>query len=82
MKQLNILNIINDITFRLNRNIHLLFVSPVTNQEILPVVENLQLKSSCGFDGISCKILKIIAPAVIDPLCKIINKSFSQGVFL
>jgi hypothetical protein len=31
----------NDVTFRINHNINSFFVNPVTNQEILYVVENL-----------------------------------------
>jgi hypothetical protein len=38
-------------------------------------------KNSCEYDEISMKILKISAPFISSPLCRIINISLNMGVF-
>jgi hypothetical protein len=38
-------------------------------------------KSSCGVDGISMKILKILKHIIIKPLTLIINQSLTRGIF-
>jgi Notch-like protein len=40
------------------------------------------LKGSCGYDEVSTKILQTSATFISSPLCNIINKSLSSGVFL
>jgi hypothetical protein len=38
-------------------------------------------KSSCGFDGLSMKLLKIAKDVILDPLVIIINQTLNTGVF-
>jgi hypothetical protein len=52
-----------------------------TDQEINILLKNVDVSKECGYDGISNMILKICANCITSPLCKIINRSFSQGVF-
>ena len=54
---------------------------PVVNVEIINIANSFAPKASCGYDGISCKIMKLILPAIVTHLCKIFNKSFASGVF-
>jgi hypothetical protein len=56
------------------------FFSPTDPVEISRVITNLKPKSSCGFDGISSKLLKSIHSGVCYPLSIIINKSFESGI--
>ncbi len=39
-------------------------------------------KSSCGFDGISIKILKAIKEVLIEPILIIVNQTLHTGIFL
>ncbi len=44
------------------------FVFKNINEEIpLPIIDKVAPKSSCGFDGISSKMIKIIKTALIKP---------------
>ena len=38
-------------------------------------------KNSCGLDGISSKLIKIIEPAIIKPLTLLINQVLNTGIF-
>jgi Notch-like protein len=49
--------------------------------EILKIIKNFAWKNSQGFDEIPLKLLKISAPFIASPLCYIINKSLSAGIF-
>jgi uncharacterized protein YejL (UPF0352 family) len=51
------------------------------DQEINILLKNVEVSKACGHDGIGNMILKICADSITSPLCKIINESFSQGVF-
>ena len=44
-------------------------------------MNNLPPKSSCGCDGISSKLLKVIAPVIIKPLTLLINQVLNTGTF-
>ena len=37
-------------------------------------INNLPTKNSCGYDDISSKLLKVIAPVIIKPLTLLINQ--------
>ena len=43
---------------------------PVVNVEIINIANLLAPKASCGYDGISNKIIKLILPAIVTPLSK------------
>jgi hypothetical protein len=49
----------------------------VTNK----IIDSLKPKTSCGRDGISVKLLKLIKLAIAKPVTLIINQCFNTGVF-
>jgi hypothetical protein len=49
--------------------------------EIEKIIHSFPCKSSCGYDEISTKILKVSALFISSPLCHIINRSLHTGVF-
>jgi hypothetical protein len=52
-----------------------------TTGEIEAIIKKLPLKGSSCYDEVSTKILKISATFISSPLCNIINKSLSSGIF-
>ena len=54
---------------------------PVTEGEILSIINSMTTKNSSGYDGISTKILKICSLIISKPLCHICNTSIQSGVF-
>lgn len=58
-----------------------MFIYPVSLSELLSTVKSLPSKLSSGYDKIPLKIIKNVIYSVADPLLKIINKSFCNGVF-
>ena len=44
-------------------------------------INNLPTKNSCGFDGISTKLLNVIEPVIIKSLKLLINQVLYSGVF-
>lgn len=57
------------------------FLTPVTFQEVRSEILRLKSSPSCGFDGISSKLLRLCAEEISWPLTHIINSSFQTGVF-
>ena len=55
-------------------------VNPVTETEVLEIINNLDNKST-GPYSIPIKLLKIIPDLIVIPLCRIINQSFLSGKF-
>ena len=53
----------------------------VTFNELYDIVSSLARKLSSDFDGLSTKDLKLIFPYIAFTLLKIINKSFTNGIF-
>ncbi len=52
------------------------------NEEIvLSIIDKLAPKTSCGFDGISSKLVKSIKVALINPITLIINQMLNTGIF-
>ena len=66
--------------FLKNRNQFDLIVAHISEEEILDIINNLSNKS-VGPASIPLRLLKIVADLIVVPLCKIINYSFSSGVF-
>ena len=56
------------------------FLTFVSNEELLEIIQNLENKST-GPNSIPVRLLKLIPDLILLPLCKIINNSFSTGVF-
>ena len=66
----------------LRRNVNEIFRFQVqTQDEIMKILTSLRTKDSSGFDGISTKFLKFLAPSLISPLTLIINQSLVTGIF-
>ena len=66
----------------LNKEIHSSFtLMNIDEAAINKIIYNLPPKSSSGCDGISSKLLKVIAPAIIKPLTLLINQVLNTGTF-
>ena len=57
------------------------FFFPTTTREIEKIIANLKSKNSCGYDGISNRILKKICPGIVKALEIVFNKSIQEGEF-
>ena len=55
-------------------------IAHISSEEILDIINQLESKST-GPQSIPVNLLKLIPDLIILPLCKIINKSFSSGIF-
>ena len=53
----------------------------VNENDTLKHMASLASKNSSGHDGISLKLLKFLAPALVKPLTLIINQSSTTGIF-
>ena len=58
------------------------FVAPVTCDEISSVVRALPSKTSYDCNGLSVKLLKHFVNTIINRLCTIVNKSYTNSIFL
>ena len=65
----------------IHNNDNSFFLRPVSVPEILSELELLDPHKSCGHDLISSRLTKDAAPYISEPLCHIINLSFSSGKF-
>jgi hypothetical protein len=57
-----------------------MFITPVTEEELLKLINNLSLNKAPGIDGISSNILKQTASLIAQPLAHIYNMSFTQAI--
>ena len=64
-----------------NRHNNTFSLNEVNEQSVIKIIENLPLKSSCGFDDMSSKFIKQITPSIITPLTLVINQIFNTGIF-
>ena len=62
-----------------NKNIHSIFVSDVTESEVISIIKSLK-SNSPGWDSIAGTVLKSCYNAFITPLTYIMNLSISKGV--
>ena len=53
----------------------------VSSEDISKIIRKFKPKPSSGHDGISLKLLKFIAPAIIEPLTHLVNQSLVTGIF-
>ena len=65
----------------INLSLQSMYLIPVSEEEVIKIVAALPAKESAGFDNISLKLIKLVIPAIVKPLCLIINKSFILGKF-
>ena len=56
------------------------FLNPITENELEVELINIKSNKSCGYDGISSNIAKLIAKEISKPLAHIFNLSFSTGI--
>jgi hypothetical protein len=56
-------------------------LTPLVEADALRLIEGLKPKRSVGVDNISTQFIKHIKTAIAKPLCILINKSFSEGIF-
>ena len=71
-----------DFTYYLNRQINSTFkIQNVDEEAVNKIIHNLPTKHSCGFDGISSKLLQIIEPVILRSLTMVINQVQSTGIF-
>lgn len=68
-------------TNTIKRNHNTMFLRPIDVEETLRIIKGLKNTTSSGYDDITTKILKIIAPFISRPLTHIINLSFEDGYF-
>jgi hypothetical protein len=54
---------------------------PITQVEIIRIINSLKSKNSSGHDEILSKILKLCGPQISISLCYICNKCISMGIF-
>lgn len=71
----------NNKNFIENRVEGSIFMTPVTPNEIVRVVQSLKNKKSVGEDEVPVSVLKAVAEEVSGPLTHIVNLSFITGVF-
>jgi len=61
---------------------HSMCALPFCDLELLELlVKKLNNKMSAGPDELPCKILRRVVPLIIEPLCYLVNMSFSNGMF-
>ena len=65
-----------------NKNAHFsMFLSPVTEEEVVSIVRTCNSKTSTDSNGISMVILKKTIQSITKPLTTIFNMSFESGIF-
>jgi len=53
----------------------------INDEVIISIIDKLAPKTSCGFDGVSSKMVKTIKVALIQPITLIINQMLHTGIF-
>ena len=53
----------------------------VTEVEVLKLLNNLDVNKSTGSDNLPTKIIKLTAIIILEPLCRLFNKSLRMGLF-
>jgi hypothetical protein len=54
---------------------------PVTEAEVLSTINSFKNKTSCGYDGVSNKVVKLCGQQIVKPLTHIYNLSVSSGIY-
>ena len=71
-----------NVKYCLNKHINTVFnFENVDEDTVRKTIQTLPSKNSCGLDGISSKLIKIIEPAIIKPLTLLINQVLNTGIF-
>lgn len=77
---LNILKPIKNVTVSLSKP-RLSDFEPMSNEELISLINSLNNNKSCGWDGIPIQLLKASATIIGPVLCKIFNSGMALGVF-
>jgi len=64
-----------------NKSYPQLNLALVNAKEIKDIIQTLKWKSSCGYDEVPLKILKISPSSIISPFIYLCNKSMITGIF-
>ena len=65
----------------LNPPIHNFTFQLISEENTMLVLNHLKSKPSCGYDGISTKLLKVCKHQICKPLTLVINQMLSNGIF-
>ena len=57
-----------------------MFFSPVTDQDILKIINKLDMNKSSGHNGLCSFIVKKIAHVIVNPLHNLFNASITTGI--
>lgn len=60
---------------------HTFEFEPISETDILKILDDLKSKNSHGIDGLSSKLLKSLKTAIAKPISILINQSFLTGIF-
>ena len=55
--------------------------APVSEEDVIKIINNLKRKSSCGFDEISVKLIKFAKNELCKPITVIVNQCLETGIF-
>jgi hypothetical protein len=59
----------------------ILFLNPVSRNELIITIKQLKVNSASGWDDIPAKVLQVNHLNLLDPLLHIVNLSLNQGIF-
>ena len=69
------------ITSRLTADVEPFNIHQITDKGILEFINKLTTNKSTGHDGLSARVLKLIAPVLNTPLVEMMNISIDSSVF-
>ena len=67
--------------YLLNPSMYNFKFEPITEETTMEILNNLKPKPSCGYDGISTKLLKTCKLEICKSMTLIINQTLSTGIF-
>ena len=70
---------VNPLSYLKNPSLFSFFVNPVSELEVLDIINKLDSHKGSGHDHLNAAILKEIIPIILKPLTYVINSSFSSG---
>ena len=70
-----------DKVFRPSYNEKTFIFSSITTHEVSKALKLIKSSSSCGHDGISNKLLKMLLPVISEPLAQIFNECIELNYF-
>lgn len=65
----------------INNNVHSLYLTPTTPNEIVDIINKTTLKPAAGADDIHGRAIKSVKNLISEPLSYIINESFITGIY-